>query len=114
MEIVITCGDKKMYAALLNTSTARAIYNALPFKGNIQLWGKEAYFEIPVFHPLEPDASKTVPIGSLAFWPQGNCFCIFFGQAPISAVNVFGAIHTNLECVYSLRTNEMLIVEKNE
>jgi len=112
MEISITCGDKKMYATLHNTSTAYAIYNALPIKGNLQLWGNEAYFEIPVSHALENNASEVVPVGSLAFWPQGNCFCIFWGQTPISAVNIFGVIHTNLTHVYSLQNNEKVVIEK--
>ncbi len=111
MEITLSFGSKKMYASLFDTSTAHAIYKALPFKGNVQLWGNEAYFEIPVFHPLEQDASETVPIGGLAYWPQGKCFCVFWGQNPISAVNVFGKIHTNLDDIYSLKNNELMIVD---
>jgi hypothetical protein len=29
--------------------------------------------------------SDSVQIGDLAYWPEGHCFCIFYGPTPISS-----------------------------
>ena len=100
-KIKITAGAVEAEAELLTTSTADAIWNALPFEADCSLWGDEIYFTIPLSHNLEPDARETVEKGDLGFWPQGPAFCVFFGPTPISsgdeikpasAVNVFGRV----------------------
>ena len=88
-------------AELNNTRTAQSIWEALPLKGYVNLWGDEIYFSIPVLL-IPPESDKEfVDIGDLGYWPQGNAFCIFFGPTPISkdgkikpasTVNVFGKI----------------------
>lgn len=89
-------------AAELNTSmTARKIWEALPFEGTVHVWGEEIYFEIPVQIESEPDARTDVEVGTLAYWPAGPAFCIFFGPTPVSTdekprayspVNIFGHV----------------------
>ena len=100
-KIKITAGAVAADAEILATSTADAIWNALPFESTCSLWGDEIYFTISLSHPLEQDARETVDRGELGFWPQGPAFCIFFGPTPISsgdhikpasAVNIFGRI----------------------
>ena len=65
------------------------------------MWGEEIYFEIPVSAPQEPGAKQEVDVGTIAFWPAGNAFCIFFGPTPVSKtekprayspVNILGKI----------------------
>jgi hypothetical protein len=70
-------------AELNNTETAQAIWQALPVKGRVSLWGAEAYFSIPVSLQLE-DGQEVVSIGDLGYWPDGSAFCIFFGRTPAS------------------------------
>jgi hypothetical protein len=100
-KIKITAGITEAEAELLTTSTADAIWDALPLESSCNLWGDEIYFTISLSHDLEPDARETVDKGDLGFWPQGPAFCIFFGPTPISseseikpasAVNVFGRV----------------------
>lgn len=100
-KIAIIAGTITAEAELLNTSTAEAIWDALPLEATGNRWGDEIYFTIPLSHGLEKDARETVSIGDLGFWPQGPAFCIFFGPTPIStgseikpasAVNIFGKI----------------------
>jgi len=88
-------------AELNDSSTAQAIWNALPFSGTVNRWGDEIYFKIPVHVEQEPDAKQEVDIGDLGFWPVGDAFCIFFGRTPVSKndkprayspVNIFGRI----------------------
>ena len=81
----------EMTATLNDSPSAKAIWDALPIDSSTRLWGKEVYFDIPV-HVDEDDAQATVPMGTVAFWPPGDCFCIFFGQTPASPVNVVGAL----------------------
>jgi hypothetical protein len=87
-------------AELNNTRTAQAIWQALPIKGRVSLWGDEIYFSIPVNLQLE-DGQEVVSIGDLGYWPDGNAFCIFFGRTPASQgdeirpaspVTVFGRV----------------------
>ena len=100
-KIKIIAGTIAAEAELLSTSTAEALWDALPLESACNIWGDEIYFTIPLSHGLEKDARETVAIGDIGFWPQGPAFCIFFGPTPIStgneikpasAVNIFGKI----------------------
>ena len=100
-KIKIIAGDVTADAHLLNTSTADAIWDALPLESTCNLWGDEIYFTIATSQGLEEDAREIVAKGDLGYWPQGPAFCIFFGLTPISsgneirpasAVNIFGKV----------------------
>ena len=99
-EITITAGDITVQAQLNESETAQRIFNILPVEGTTNVWGDEIYFSIPLELPQAPDAREEMTIGELAYWPQGNAFCIFFGPTPVSTgdapkayspVNVFGS-----------------------
>ena len=90
-KIRITSGAVEMTATLNDTPTAKLIADALPITSAARRWGDEVYFDIPV-HDEERDAQAQVPSGTVAYWPPGPCFCIFFGQTPASPVNVVGAL----------------------
>ncbi|HJX68643.1 MAG TPA: cyclophilin-like fold protein [Dehalococcoidia bacterium] len=99
-KIRITAGAIEAEAELSNTETAQAIWQALPIKGRVNLWGDEIYFSIPLSLQLEA-GQEVVNIGDLGYWPDGNAFCIFFGPTPASQtdeirpaspVTVFGKV----------------------
>jgi len=99
-EIRIKAGQTEAVAELNNTRTAQAIWEALPIKGHVNLWGEEIYFEVPLSLELEA-GQELVNVGDLGYWPPGNAFCIFFGLTPISQrgkirpaspVTVFGRV----------------------
>jgi hypothetical protein len=99
-KIRITAGEIEAEAELNNTRTAQEIWQALPIKGRVNLWGDEIYFSIPVSLQLEA-GQELVNVGDLGYWPDGNAFCIFFGATPVSQggeirpaspVTVFGKI----------------------
>jgi uncharacterized protein len=103
--IKITLKDQTFTAALEDTPTAQKLWDALPIEGQANLWGEEIYFEIPLSAAQEPEARQEVPPGTIAFWPAGNAFCIFFGPTPVSRgdmprayspVNVLGKITGDL------------------
>lgn len=66
-----------------NPDTRAAIADALPLAGEAARWGDELYVRIPVSVPPE-NARETVPVGTLAYWPQGTALCLFWGPTPAS------------------------------
>ena len=103
--ILITVDDLEFRAELTNTPTAKKLWEALPLEGQANLWGEEIYFSIPVSAPQEPEAQQEVEVGSIAYWPVGEAFCIFFGPTPASRgnaprayspVNILGNIEGDL------------------
>lgn len=66
-----------------NPTTRAAIEAALPITGEAARWGDELYFGTPVDVPTE-DAQIEVPVGAVAYWPQGNALCLFWGPTPAS------------------------------
>ena len=69
---------------LNDTETARAIEDELPLKAKPSFWGDEIYFEIPVDLEENEHPEEELDIGDLAYWPDGNAFCIFYGPTPSS------------------------------
>lgn len=99
-KIEIVAGDMRVQAELNDTSTAEAIWEALPLEGVASTWGDEIYFSTPLALELEA-GQEVVQVGDLGYWPPGEAFCIFFGPTPASqgeeirpasAVTVFGQV----------------------
>jgi hypothetical protein len=120
-KIMITVEDLKMYAELNNSETTKKIWEALPIEANVQTWGDEIYFSIPVNIGLE-NAKAVVSEGDLGYWPPGNAFCIFFGPTaashgeeirPASPVNVFGKIIGDPKVFKKVRSGAKIIIEKS-
>ncbi|MGM0568194.1 MAG: cyclophilin-like fold protein [Elusimicrobiota bacterium] len=119
-KILIKTQSLSMSAVLDNSDTAAKIAEALPFKEKGRLWGDEIYFDIPLSLPAE-NPKEIVEKGALAYWPQGNGFCIFFGPTPASegdeirpasGVNVFGKVEGNPEEFKKFKEGENIVVEK--
>ena len=120
-KIIIKAGDRTFEARLLETETAKEIYNALPIEGYAQTWGDEIYFSVPVGVDKEQGAKEEVEIGDLAFWPPGSAFCIFFGPTPVSSgnkpcaaspVNVFGKIEGKTDALKTVNSGDLIKVIK--
>ncbi len=99
--ITISTENFSFHARLNQTHTAERIFEALPLEGHASIWGEEIYFHIPLELDQEPGAREDMEVGTLAYWPLGPAFCIFFGKTPASTgelprayspVNVFGHI----------------------
>ncbi len=81
--IVLKTPEKDFLIELNDSATADAVYLALPLEAYVNVWGEEIYFEIPVHMKLE-NGKKVMEVGEVAYWPQGDAFCVFFGPTPVS------------------------------
>ncbi len=100
-KILISVGNLKVSGNLNDSHCASEIWDSLPISAQCNIWGDEIYFSIELNFPEEPNATDVVESGTLAFWPPGNAFCIFYGLTPASnndeiraasPVNIIGAI----------------------
>jgi uncharacterized protein len=118
--IRITAGDVATAAALNESQTADAIWQALPLESRGSTWGDEIYFSIPV--TVDPESPReVVQKGDLGYWPPGSAFCIFFGKTPASRgdeirpaspVNVFGRVEGDPAAFKAVRNNAPVKVER--
>ena len=122
-KIRITTGEISATAKLFENSTAEAIWDALPIEAQINTWGEEIYFDIPVYLDQADDARETVDMGHLGYWPSGHAFCIFFGPTPVSrgneirpasAVNVFGQVEGDATVFTDAGADDSIRIEKVE
>lgn len=109
--IRITLGKIIVTATLNESRTAGLVAERLPFDAKARCWGSEVYFETPV-EAEEEDAVPDVPSGTVAFWPPGNCLCLFFGQRPASPVNVVGTIDGDPNVLARVRDGDTVAVAR--
>ena len=123
MKQIIIQTEKLSFLANLNESqTAQQIWDALPITSSVSTWGDEIYFRIPVNFEVEKSfAKEIVTLGDLAFWPEGSCFCIFFGPTPISkegeirpasTVNIIGKIEGGLGSLKAVSEGSEIMVRR--
>jgi len=122
--IVIDIDSLQVRAKLNGSQTAGQIWDALPMKSFTSTWGEEIYFQIPVKMDNEKGFSvETVEIGDLGYWPEGQCFCIFFGPTPVSkpgeirpasAVNLIGKIEGDWQVLKTVQENQKVIIKEDK
>lgn len=119
--IRIRAGGVTVSATLNDSSTAEAVWDALPITGQVQTWGDEIYFSIPVEAAEASDAQATVDKGAVAYWPPGNALCLFWGPTPMSrgdeirpasAVNVLGAMEGDPTVLARVPSGNEIVVER--
>lgn len=101
--------------------TGNKILNLLPIESKVRTWGEEIYFTIPLSIP-EENAKSIVALGDVAYWPEGQCFCVFFGMTPLtssldeikpaSPVNIFGKVLGDLEKLKSINPGVKVLIEQ--
>jgi hypothetical protein len=99
-----------MDAVVNETETARALREVLPCEAPARRWGDEVYFEVPLEAGPE-NPQPAVPAGTVAYWPPGHAFCIFFGQTPASPVNVVGVLDGDAQQFAGVRDGETIRLE---
>ena len=104
--------------------TFQAIIENLPVEINITKWGDELYTERTQISANEENAKREVDYLDVAYWPEGNALCLFYGPTPISKdgqilayspVNIVGRInpHGNEkdELLQEIKDNTKVIFE---
>ena len=86
----------------LSPKTFKAIFDNLPVEVSINKWGEELYTDRTTITVEQEDNAKTeVNELDVAYWPEGNALCLFYGPTPISKngkilayspVNIIGKI----------------------
>ncbi len=119
-EINITAGRVTVSAALNDTDTAAAIWDALPIEASASTWGDEIYFGISVSASDEM-GQEIVELGDLGYWPPGSAFCMFFGPTPMSRgdeirpaspVTVIGRMHGDPTVLKRVRSGAPVLIER--
>jgi len=64
--------------------TVKAILENLPIEVNINKWGQELYTDRTPIAAQEENAKSEISLLDVAFWPEGNALCLFYGSTPIS------------------------------
>ena len=120
-KVRITIDRVVLDAELLDTPTAQAIWNALPFDSTASTWGDEVYFSTPVSVKREADARDVVQPGELAFWVEGDSIAIGFGATPISQgdeirlaarTNIWGRALNDVKQLKAVKAGAPIKVEK--
>ncbi|MEE8133027.1 MAG: cyclophilin-like fold protein [Nitrososphaerales archaeon] len=101
--------------------TVKAILEKLPIEVMINRWGDELYTEPMAVKVGTENAKSTVNVKDVAYWPQGNALCLFFGPTPISegneikpysAVNVVGRIVSKENVARKINNSTEVIIRK--
>ena len=101
--------------------TVYAILEKLPIKVKINRWGDELYTDPMPVKVKEENAKSLVNLMDVAYWPQGQGLCLFFGPTPISkgneikpysAVNVIGKIVSKENIARKVNDSTTVIVRK--
>ncbi|MDR0778458.1 MAG: AfsR family transcriptional regulator [Methanomassiliicoccaceae archaeon] len=72
------------WSAILDGSDiSNEIWLALPFSSDINMLGCQMYFEMHLDTKVKGD-TNTFEKGDIAYWPDADALCIFFGPTPLS------------------------------
>jgi hypothetical protein len=110
VRILIEEADIELMAELNESSTAGALWDALPQESAAQTWGAEVYFSVPLQSGPE-DPQATVTSSAVGYWPPGQAVCLFFGQQPVSPVNVIGVLEGDPAALGAVQERQLVRLE---
>jgi hypothetical protein len=101
--------------------TVEAILDNLPIEVKINRWGDELYTDkIPIVAG-EENAQPVVNELDVAYWPEGNALCLFYGPTPISKspdeilpyspVNIVGKIITRDDILDEFKDGSTVVIK---
>jgi uncharacterized protein len=121
MKLSLKFRTERLELDLLDTPTAKALIEALPFESTAQTWGEEVYFATPVKAKIENDARQIVAPGTVCFWTEGDAIALPYGRTPISSderpklasrCNVLGSIVGDPKRLAAVKAGERVTLER--
>jgi hypothetical protein len=124
ISIKFTDSDKTAYIELDDSQspkTVKAILDNLPIKVKINRWGDELYTDKTSIVAEEENAQSVVKPLDVAYWPEGNALCLFYGTTPISKspdeilpyspVNIVGKIITKDDILEEFKDHSTVVIK---
>ena len=121
MRIRIAWKDQEIFGRLNDSTSARQLFEALPYTSRANTWGKEVYFDLPIGAKLEHGATDVVEPGTICYWVQGDSLALPFGPTPVSrgqecrlvtAVNSLGQIEGDPNQLAKIRAGDSVTVSQ--
>jgi|Deesub1362A_J573_1020465.scaffolds.fasta_scaffold15672_1 hypothetical protein len=121
MKVKIIINGIEIRGELFDTPTAKKVYQSLPLESEVNRWGDEIYFYVPVEAELEEDAREEQEVGNICFWTAGKAIAIFFGSTPVSVsgepraiepVNLIGRITGDVSVLRKTKDGDRVRVER--
>jgi hypothetical protein len=101
--------------------TVKAILDNLPIEVKINKWGDELYTERTSIVAEEENAQSIVNLLDVAYWPEGNALCLFYGPTPISKspneilpyspVNIVGKIISEGDLLHQIKDSSKVVIK---
>ena len=124
ISIKFTDSDKTAYIELDDSQspkTVKAIFDNLPMEAKINRWGDELYTDKTPIVAEEENAQSVVKPLDVAYWPEGNALCLFYGSTPISKspdeilpyspVNIVGKIITKDDILEEFKDHSTVVIK---
>jgi uncharacterized protein len=124
ISIKFTDSGKTAYIELDDSQspkTVKAILDNLPIEVRINRWGDELYTDRTPIVAEEENAQSVVNQLDVAYWPEGNALCLFYGPTPISKspeeilayspVNIVGKIMTKDDILDEIKDDRTIIIK---
>ena len=101
--------------------TVKAILDNLPIEVKINRWGDELYTDKTPIVAEEENAQSVVNELDVAYWPEGNALCLFYGPTPISKshdeilpyspVNIVGKIISKEDILDEINDSRSIVIK---
>jgi uncharacterized protein len=124
ISIKFTDSEKTAYIELDDSQspkTVKAILDNLPIEVKINRWDDEMYTDKTPIVAEEENAQSVVSQLDVAYWPEGNALCLFYGPTPISKspeeilpyspVNIVGKIMTKDDILDEIKDGRTIIIK---
>lgn len=124
ISIKFTDSGKTAYIELDDSQspkTVKAILDNLPIEVKINRWGDELYTDKTPIVAEEENAQSVVNPLDVAYWPEDNALCLFYGPTPISKssdeilpyspVNIVGKIITKDDMLDEFKDGSTIVIK---
>jgi len=101
--------------------TVKAVLDNLPIEVKINRWGDELYTDKTPIVAEEENAQSVVNELDVAYWPEGNALCLFYGPTPISKshdeilpyspVNIVGKIVSKEDILDEINDSSTIVIK---